>query len=305
MNNRFFHILMFFAMIFWGASWISTKVLTTYVNEYELVFIRMGICFITMFPIIYFYKLSFKVDTKAVYLILIASLILTLYSIFMFLGVKHGTASFGGALVTTLIPIITFVLIAILNKKTISLKHSFALIIGALGVLNMLDIWKLDLNEIFSKDNVFFLLAAFLWSLLTIITSKAKKINAFVFTFYTYVISSFTLFIFFIDTNIFNKIINFDSIFWFNIFVITILSTTFATSIYFIGASKLGAKEVSSYIFLVPASALILGSIFLDEQITLNTIIGTIFTIIAIYILNNLNIFKLLKNFNDNHLKNI
>jgi len=78
-------------------------------------------------------------------------------------------------------------------------------------------------------------------------------------------------------------------------FVITILSTTFATSIYFIGATKLGAKEVSSYIFLVPASALSIGAIFLGEEITFNIIIGTIFTIIAIYILNNLNLLRLFK----------
>ncbi|MDD2887837.1 MAG: DMT family transporter [Aliarcobacter sp.] len=295
MNKNLFHILMVFAMIFWGASWISTKVLTNYVNEYELVFLRMGICFITMFPLIYFFKLSFKFDLKSFIFILIASVILTLYSIVMFLGVQHGTGSFGGALVTTLIPIITFILIALIHRKTISLKHSFALILGAFGVLNMLNIWNFNLNEIFSKDNVYFLLAAFLWSILTIITSKATKINAFVFTFYTYIISSFTLYLFFVDGNIFHKIIDFDFIFWFNMFVITILSTTFATSIYFIGASKLGAKEVSSYIFLVPASALSIGAIFLGEEITFNVIIGTIFTIIAIYILNNLNILRLFK----------
>ena len=286
---------MVFAMIFWGASWISTKVLTNYVNEYELVFLRMGICFISMFPLIYFFKLSFKIDLKSFIFILFASVILTLYSLVMFLGVQHGTGSFGGALVTTLIPIITFILIAFLNKKTISLKHSFALILGAFGVLNMLDIWNFNLNEIFSKDNIFFLLAAFLWSILTIITSKATKINAFVFTFYTYIISSFTLFVFFVDGNIFHKIVDFDFIFWFNMFIITILSTTFATSIYFIGATKLGAKEASSYIFLVPASALSFGAIFLGEEITFNVIIGTICTIIAIYILNNLNLFKLFK----------
>lgn len=295
MNKNSFHILMVFAMIFWGASWISTKVLTTYVNEYELVFLRMGICFITMFPLIYFFKLSFKFDLKSLFLILAASVVLTFYSIVMFLGVEHGTGSFGGALVTTLIPINTFIIIAILNKKIISLKHSFALILGAFGVLNMLNIWNFDLNEIFSKDNIYFLLASLLWPVLTIITAKATKMNAFVFTFYTYVISSSVLYIFFVDSTIFTKIINFDFIFWFNIFVITILSTTFASSIYFIGASKLGAKEVSSYIFLVPASALIIGAIFLNEKITFNVIIGTIFTIIAIYILNNLNLFRLFK----------
>ena len=295
MSKNLFYILMVFAMIFWGASWISTKVLTNYVNEYELVFLRMGICFITLFPIIYFFKFSFKLDIKSFFLVLIASLVLTSYSISMFIGLKHGSAGFGGALVTTLIPINTFIIVAILSRKTISLKHSFALLLGAFGVLNMLNIWNFNLNEIFSKDTLYFLLSSILWPILTIITAKASKIHAFVFTFYTYIISSVVLIIFFVDTSIFERVIEFDFIFWFNLFVITILSTTFATSIYFIGATKLGTKEVSSFIFLVPATALIIGAIFLGEKITLNTVIGTIFTIIAIYILNNLSFLKLFR----------
>lgn len=295
MSKNLFYILMVFAMIFWGASWISTKVLTNYINEYELVFLRMGICFITLFPIIYFFKFSFKLDIKSFFLILIASLVLTSYSISMFIGLKHGSAGFGGALVTTLIPINTFIIVAILSRKTISLKHSFALLLGAFGVLNMLNIWNFNLNEIFSKDTLYFLLSSILWPILTIITAKASKIHAFVFTFYTYIISSVVLIIFFVDTSIFERVIEFDFIFWFNLFVITILSTTFATSIYFIGATKLGTKEVSSFIFLVPATALIIGAIFLGEKITLNTVIGTVFTIIAIYILNNLSFLKLFK----------
>lgn len=295
MSKNLFYILMVFAMIFWGASWISTKVLTNYINEYELVFLRMGICFITLFPIIYFFKFSFKLDIKSFFLVLIASLVLTSYSISMFIGLKHGSAGFGGALVTTLIPINTFIIVAILSRKTISLKHSFALLLGAFGVLNMLNIWNFNLNEIFSKDTLYFLLSSILWPILTLITAKAAKIHAFVFTFYTYIISSVVLIIFFVDTSIFERVIEFDFIFWFNLFVITILSTTFATSIYFIGATKLGTKEVSSFIFLVPATALIIGAIFLGEKITLNTVIGTVFTIIAIYILNNLSFLKLFK----------
>lgn len=295
MNKNIFYILMVFAMIFWGASWVNVKILTNYINEYELVFLRMGICFITMFPIIYFYKLSFKIDFKTFILILLASIVLVLYSIVFFLGVEHGTAGFGGALVTTLIPINTFILLAILNKKTISLKHSFALILGGFGVLTMLNVWNFNLNEIFSKDNIYFLLASIFWPILTIISSKATKTNGLVFTFYVYIISSFVVYLFFIDDKLFTQILDFDFKFWINIFVISMLATTFATSIYFIGVAKLGAKEVTSFIFLVPASALILSAIFLDESISFNTLIGTICTIIAIYILNNLNLFRLIK----------
>jgi drug/metabolite transporter (DMT)-like permease len=283
---------MVFAMVFWGASWVNVKILSSYINEYELVFLRMGISFVSMFPILYYFKFSFKIDLKTLILILLASTVLVSYSIVFFLGVEHGTAGFGGALVTTLIPINTFIILAIIHKKTISLKHSFALILGGFGVLTMLNIWSFDLLEIFSKDNIYFLIASILWPILTIISSKATKTNAMVFTFYVYIISTFVIYTFFIEDTLFNTVLNFDYIFWLNMFVITILSTTFATSIYFVGITKLGTKEVTSFIFLVPASALILSAIFLDEKITYNTILGTICTIIAIYILNNLNIFK-------------
>lgn len=296
MSKNYFYILMVFAMVFWGASWVNVKILSAYINEYELVFLRMGISFVSMFPILYYFKFSFKLDLKSLFLILIASIVLVLYSLVFFLGVEDGTAGFGGALVTTLIPINTFIILAIINKKTISLKHSFALILGGFGVLTMLNIWSFNLAEIFSKDNTYFLIASILWPILTIISSKATKINAMVFTFYVYIISTFVIYIFFIENNIFNNILNFDNIFWLNMFIITILSTTFATSIYFIGITKIGTKEVTSFIFLVPTSALILGAVFLNEKITYTTIIGTICTIMAIYILNNLNLLNIIRN---------
>ena len=296
MNNKnIFYPLLILSMIFWGIAWVNTKILTNYVNQYELVFLRMGICFISMFPIIYFSNLSFKINLKSFYLILIASVFLVLYSIVFFLGVQHGTPGFGGALVTTLIPINTFILIALINRKTISLKHSFALILGGFGVLTMLNVWNFNPNEIFSKDNIYFLMASILWPLLTIVSAKDTKTNGLVFTFYVYVISTFVVYLFFVDNSVFEKVAGFDFKFWINMFMITILSTTFATSIYFIAIAKIGTKEATTFIFLVPASAMVSSAIYLEEKISFNTIIGTFCTIIAIYILNNLSIFKLFK----------
>ncbi len=296
MNNKnIFYPLLILSMIFWGIAWVNTKILTNYVNEYELVFLRMGICFISMFPIIFFSNLSFKINLKSFYLILIASVFLVLYSIVFFLGVQHGTPGFGGALVTTLIPINTFILIALINRKTISLKHSFALILGGFGVLTMLNVWNFNPNEIFSKDNVYFLMASILWPLLTIVSAKDTKTNGLVFTFYVYVISTFVVYLFFVDNSVFEKVVSFDLKFWINMFMITILSTTFATSIYFIAIAKIGTKEATTFIFLVPASAMVSSAIYLGEKISFSTILGTFCTIIAIYILNNLSIFKLFK----------
>ncbi len=277
-------------MVFWGASWVNVKFLSLYINEYEIVFLRMGISLIAMIPILKFMKISFKIDYRTLFLILVAAIILVLYSIYFFLGVKFGTAGLGGALVTTLIPINTFVILALWHKKTISLKHSFALILGAFGVLTMLNIWQFNFELIFAKHNLYFIIASLLWPALTIVSSKSVKTNPIMFTFYVYLISTLVVYIFFIDNTVFNKVLSFDYIFWLNMFVITILSTVVATSVYFIGIEKLGTKEVSSFIFLVPCSALGLSAIFLGEKITYTTLLGTICTIIAIYILNNIKI---------------
>jgi len=295
-SKPLFYIFIVFAMIFWGASWVNVKFLSSYVNEYELILLRMGISFICMFPIILFLRHKIKIDLKTSVLVLFASISLVLYSIVFFLGVDHGTAGFGWALVTTLIPINTYLILSALNKKSISLKHSFALILGGFGVLTMLNIWSFDINEIFSIENIYFLLASIFWPILTIVSAKNTETSPMVFTFYVYILSSLFISIFYVDaSHLYENLFTFDSVFWINLFVITILATVYATTIYFIGINKLGTNEVSSFIFLVPSSALILSSIFLDERITFTTIFGMICTIIAIYILNNLSLFKLFR----------
>ena len=285
---------MILSMIFWGASWINMKILTNYINEYEVIFFRLGISMIALIPILIYMKSSFRLNFKSLVIIVLSSLFLVLYSLVFFLGVKHGTAGLGGALVTTLIPINTFVILAFWHKKVISLKHSFALILGSFGVLTMLNIWIFDLNEIFSKQNIFYLLASIFWPLLTIANSKEKNLRPIVLTFYIYFLTTITIYLFFIDDDIFIKVINYDWIFWLNIGVISLLSTTFATTIYFVGIEKLGTNKVSTFIFLVPTSALVLSSVFLDEHISFYTILGTVCTIIAIYILNDIKIKNLM-----------
>ncbi|MEN8717595.1 MAG: DMT family transporter [Sulfurovum sp.] len=295
-SKTMFYIFIVFAMIFWGASWVNVKFLSSYVNEYELIILRMGISFICMLPIIFFLRHKISIDFKTIFLVLLASISLVSYSIVFFLGVDHGTAGFGGALVTTLIPINTFLILAVLNKKSISIKHSLALALGAFGVLTMLNIWSFDINEIFSIENIYFLLASIFWPILTIVSSKNTRTSPLVFTFYVYILSSIFISLFYVDLGVLSQeIFTFDYVFWLNLFVITILATVFASTIYFIGINKLGTNEVSSFVFLVPSSALILSAIFLDEKITFTTIFGMICTIIAIYILNNLSLFKLFR----------
>lgn len=290
-NKNIFYAFMFLAMAGWGLSWVSAKVLSAYINEYEMIFFRNIFTVITLLPVLLFTKKSFYINLKSFILVLVASVVMIAYMKCFFLGTKFGTASLGGALVTTMIPINTFIIMALFFGKKIEKKDIFALILGALGVFTMLNIWSFSHEEIFSQKNIYFVLASILWPILTIVSSKATKISPMVFTFYMYVITTIMVMVFFVDVpNINYK--EFDWIFWLNVLSISIISTTFATTLYFVGIEKLGTNEVSSFIFLVPLFAIILSVIFLKENISLSIIVGTILTLIAVKILNNIKIFK-------------
>ncbi|NQY23009.1 MAG: DMT family transporter [Campylobacteraceae bacterium] len=290
-NKNIFHILLFFAMIGWGATWVNAKILSEYINEFEMVFLRIGITALTMIPIILVLKKSFKIDIKTFLLVCVSALVMIFYMKYYFLGTKLGTASLGGAFVTTLVPINTFLILVLMRSKTIAKKDMFALGLGVIGVLTMLNAWALKAEDIFVLHNLYFIFASILWPVLTILSSKSRNISPIVFTFYLYIVVVVLDVLFFVDiSNIAYE--SFDSRFWLNIFVITIAGSTFANTIYFLGVEKLGASEVSSFIFLVPFSAIALSVIFLGEEIGINVIIGTVLTLFAVKILNNIKLFK-------------
>ncbi|XPV67942.1 MAG: DMT family transporter [Halarcobacter sp.] len=210
---------------------------------------------------------------------------------YYFLGTKFGTAGLGGAFVMTLIPINTFIILAIFTNRKISKKDTIALIIGAIGVLTMLNVWSFNIDDIFALHNIYFILASIFWPLVTIISSKATDVSPIVFTFYLYIFTCILNLIFFVDLSTV-KYNNFDSIFWVNMMCLSIFASTFSYTIYFLGIEKLGARDVSSFLFLVPFFAIILGVIFLEEKINFSIIIGTILTIYSVKMLNNIKLFK-------------
>lgn len=290
-NKNIFYVLMILAMAGWGASWVNAKVLSSYINEYELIFFRNIFTIITLTPVLIITRKYFYINKRSFLLAILAAIIMIVYLKFYFLGTKYGTASLGGALVTSIIPINTFIFMALFFGKKILKKDILALILGAIGVLTMLNIWSFSYEQIFSVQNMYFLGATLLWPALTITSSKITHTSPMVFSMYMYIISTIMVSIFFVD---FSAIAyeSFDSIFWINIFILSVIATTFATTVYFIGVEKLGTNEVSSFIFLVPFFAIVLSIIFLGEEVHITTIIGVILTLIAVKILNNIKIFK-------------
>ncbi len=283
MKKGTLYILMVFAMIAWGETWVSAKILGRYLDANELIFWRFLFTAFGLYPVLIYLKIGFFISKKDLLISIIAGIILALYNNFFFLGTKFALASFGGVLVTTLVPIVTFVIVSLLNKKSLEKRELIALILGAFGTLTILEVWSFELDTIFAQGTIYFLIATLLWPLLTIISSKQKS-SPMIFSFYMFLFASIIdlLFIKFELSNI----LKFDSIFFINLVLLSLYGTTFATTIYFIAVNDIGSKKASSFFFLVPLSAVVFAYIFLDEKVSLSLVFGGVLTILSVYILN-------------------
>ena len=284
MNKKILYILMVLAMIAWGETWVNAKILSRYLSADELIFWRFLITTLGMIPILWYKKLSLSISLPNLLLALVSAIVLALYNNAFFMGTRYGLASFGGVLVTTLTPMITFLLISLLTRKKFIYQEIVGLLFGGIGTLIILEIWSFDANLIFSKGNIYYLVASLLWPILTIISAKQKNINSLIFTFYLFGFTSLIDLVF-IDFQITN-ISTFDSKFLLNLILLSLYGTTFATTIYFMAVVELGSKVASSFFFLVPSSAIVFSIFFLNETINISLILGGVFTVLAVYILN-------------------
>ena len=290
MSKKTFYILMVFAMFAWGMSWTNMKILSEYLQTKELVFLRYSITAISSFFIVLFTRQSFKIDKKSLFIAFVTGVLTSIYTVLIFIGTKLGTAGIAGAFINTLAPINTFLILVLFFKRKIYKIDAIALILGFLGTILILDIWRFEYDKIFTTYNLFFIIAAWLWATLTITSSFSKKINPLVFSFYMYLFVSMLTFPFadFGSLDLLNK----DTTFWVNLLFMSVVSTSIATSLYFLGVEKLGSVEVSSFMFIVPLSSILFGVVFLHEDISIWAIFGTILSIFAVYMINRIGVFR-------------
>lgn len=274
-------ILMVISMVAWGESWVSAKILNRYLDANELIFWRFFFTSLGMVLVLIFFKISLKESLRELFIAFIGGIILSCYNYFFFLGTKYGLASFGGIFVTTINPIVTFLLIALISKNNLRKDEIFGLLLGFLGAIIMLRLWR---EDIFIEGNVYFLLAALTWPILTLVSSKHKMKSAILFSFYMFVFTTLIDLVI-LEFNLTN-IFKFDSKFWLNLLLLSFFGTTFATTTYFLAVVKLGSKVASSFFFMVPLSSFIFAIIFLKERVDIALLIGGAISLVAVYFLN-------------------
>lgn len=280
------HTLMVLAMTTWGLSWTNAKLLGLYADAPLLSFWRFAIASICFFFIVNT-KVSLKITFSSLPLIILNSIFIVMYNYFYFKGTKIGLAGVGGVLVTTMNPILTTIFSSLILQEAVSKKGILGLFFGLVAGSLIIRAWELDINSFYNSGNLFFILASLSWVAVTLITSWTKeKIPFLSYSFWTFSVAAIIILPFVPLKDIFS-VFYFDLIFWINLIILSVFAMAFGTSIYFYASTQLGPKKASSYIFLVPITAIFFSMYFLKEPFQISIILGGFLGFFSVYLINS------------------
>jgi drug/metabolite transporter (DMT)-like permease len=285
-SNNLFLLGMILSMTCWGFSWTAGKILGDYGSPLTISFIRFALTFVSLLLILVLLKEKLAIEKRGLRDLVIASIFISLYTFLFFKGLTVGKAGAGGVLVTVLNPIIAYATMLILARRRPTRNESVGLLVGFFAGAVLLKVTS-ELSSIFSAGNIYFLVAAISWSMLSLFTARASRYGSPVaFSCWMYGISTCIMFALCGWQPALDTVVHGDFKFWGNLFFSATITTSLATTFYFVATSKIGAGKASSFIFLVPFSAAFGSWLFLGEVIQLHTIIGGVLGIAAVYILN-------------------
>ncbi|WCL48768.1 DMT family transporter [Leptospira sp. GIMC2001] len=282
-----FYLLLIIAMITWGFAWPSGKAVAGLAHPNVIIFWRFLLTALSLIPIVILTGNSFQLRSKTLWLqVGIGGILYTIYNHFFLLGLELGMPGIGGVLVTTLNPLFTYLLVHLLKVALPSRREMFGLFLGLIGGCILLRLWDTSWSILLVSGNLFFLLGSFSWALLSMNShSTGEKLSPLVYGFYVYTIGTLLDFFFAYPNEIFS-VFQLDMNFWFHIVYLAIVSTTFGTTVYFFASTRLGSRNASSFIFLVPVTAVFSSWLFLDEIPAISTLIGGALAIGAVSMLN-------------------
>ena len=284
MNNKHFTYLLVLAMFLWGGGWTALKIIVEDIPIEVIIFWRFFIMSIAFLPILYFLNQPLQLNKTNISYIAGSSILNISFMIFSFFVFKYGLAGAGSVIITTFSPVMTFLLVALIFRKKLTIFQFFGLFLGIMGSFIMLELN--DLDTFLNGSNIYFLLCAITWAGVTILAQHSHKhIHPIHYSFLISIVATTTAFIYGYNSNLL-IVFEQDMKFWIALIYLAVFGQTVATTIFFIASGKLGSEKTSSFMFLVPVFALFIAWFILDEAIQTHIIVGGFLSVVAVFFVN-------------------
>ena len=273
-ENHKYNIYMVIATIFFGMTYVLTKICLNYSTELHIISFRFSIAFII--SLIFLYKNIFPIKIKELLYSFILGMILFLVFIAMTIGVKYTTvtnASFLISLSVIFIPFFSW----IFNKEKLKKNIFVVIFIALIGIILL----TLDKNLQFHIGDILCLICAILFTFHVILTERIVKNNNPV-ALSVLQFAWVSLFSFLLQYPIENFVIPKNKIFWLSMVLLGVFCTAFGYIVQTIAQKNLSSTIVGFILSLEPVFSGIFGYFFLNEYLSFQQYIGAFLLLISV-----------------------
>lgn len=275
--------------ILWGTSWVASKIAISEIPALQLTYIRQflaGTIFLSYFLLVKKSKLPTAKDFKSI-VVMSALMFLSANGLSTW-GLKYiptGLASLIGALYPLSVVLIEWIFY---KKRDVSVLTFVGLLIGIGGVgfvfyENMFT--HVDPNLFFGL--ILSIIAMLSWSLGTVFLSRHHlSVDPYFGMGWQMIIGSAMLFVFahIAQDPIPLAAISIKS--WLSISYLVVIGSVISFIAFIYSLKRLPVAISSLYAYVNPIVAMIIAAILLKEKLTISIVIGTIITLIGVYLVN-------------------
>jgi drug/metabolite transporter (DMT)-like permease len=283
------------AVIFWGVSFIATKIALDELVPLTIIFLRLILAVIFLTAIAVYTKRDFSVNLKNHGGILILALVAVFHLWIQVTGMQYTTAAKTGWIIGTAPVFMALVGLAAF-KESLTILKTTGILIAFFGLILLISHGDLSSIDLISNKGDFLILAsAFTWAVYSAVNKKISLTYPpmmtilFLFLMMAIIISPFT-----INDAAVQSVIHLSAVSWVSILFLGILCSGAAYVMWASALKEMESAKVGAFLYFEPFVTVIASWIILNEKITLLMILAGIIITLGV-VLVNVNLKTLLK----------
>ncbi len=286
-NKLTIFALIFLAVVFWGNSFIATKLLLTEIEPVTIIVLRLIIASVVLSAYALVTKKNFSIKLKSHLYILLLAAVASFHLWIQVTGLKFTTASNTGWIIGTA-PVFIAVLGIIFFKEKITLIQIFGIALALAGLILLISNGDItNINFISTKGDLLVLASAFTWGVYSTINKKISLSYSPTMTIlYLFVFMAIFIVPFNLTQEKIDSIIHLSFTGWLMVSFLGIFCSGVAYSIWSYALRVLDSGKVGAFLYMEPFVTVLAAWIFLSESITLLMIISGLIITFGVVLVN-------------------
>ena len=275
------YLLIISAVIFWGSSFIATKVALKELSPETIISLRLIIASIFLFITALLLKKDFSINLKSHSFIFILALIAVFHLMIQVTGLKYTTASNTGWIIGTA-PIFMAILAAIFFREKIGLLKIGGIIIAMFGLMLLIGKGNItNVDFIKNKGDLLVLASAFTWGVYSMVNKKILLSYSPLMTIlYLFVMMAIIIIPFNFNTASVSSVVHLSLNGWISILFLGLFCSGIAYVIWAYSLRDLESAKVGAFLYFEPLVTVLAAWVLLNESITgLMILSGAIITL--------------------------